>query len=209
MKTCEIFKNYPELEAIRSEIDSAVNMLVDCYRAGGKVLICGNGGSAADSEHIAGELLKGFLLRRPLTSEEKNAFSGIEGGEKIACTLQRGIGAIPLPSISGVCTAYANDCDPELVFAQEVFALAKENDVLIGLTTSGNSKNVVAAIKTAKAIGIRSIAMTGEKDSESSKYATLTLRAPSCETYRVQEYHLPIYHYFCAEVERILFCDGE
>ena len=87
--------------------------------------------------------------------------------------------------------------------------MAKENDVLIGLSTSGNSKNVVAAIKTAKAIGIRSIAMTGEKDSGSSKYATLTLRAPSCETYRVQEYHLPIYHYFCAEVERILFGDGE
>lgn len=208
MKDFDFYNRYPNMSTIKDEIEKAIEMIVECYNQGGKVLICGNGGSASDSEHISGELLKGFMLKRPLTLEEKSKLSSIEGGEDIANTLQRGIAAIPLPSLSASGTAFANDCNAEYMFAQEVFALAKEHDILIGISTSGNSKNVVAALKVAKAFGIRSIALTGENESNSSKYATITIKAPEKETYKIQECHLPIYHYICQRVEDILFGDN-
>lgn len=205
MEIFDIYERYPALASVKNEIEQAVQMIVDCYKSGGKVLICGNGGSAADAEHISGELIKGFLSRRELTQSEKSALERIDGGTELASVLQRGIPAIPLVSLSAANTAYANDCVPDFIFAQDVFALGKAGDVFIGISTSGNSKNVVSALKVAAAFGIKSIALTGAKPSESEKYATVTIKAPETETFKIQEYHLPIYHYICAKVEKIIF----
>jgi D-sedoheptulose 7-phosphate isomerase len=194
---------YPELAPLKEKIGLAVDMIIESYKKGGKVLLCGNGGSAADSEHISGELLKGFMeLRRP-EGEELAALTEALGED--APKLQRGVAAVPLTSLSASLSAFANDVDPELVFAQLTYALGKKEDVLICLSTSGNSKNVVKAAKVAKALGIKTIGMSGEGGGAFLSICDVTINAPSRETYKVQEYHLPIYHAICAEVERILF----
>jgi len=193
---------YPALAVCEREVARAAEAVVECYNRGGKILLLGNGGSAADAEHISGELLKGFLSKRPVTIEERERLSPLGDA---ADKLQRGIPAIPLTSLSSLLSAYANDVDPELVYAQLVFALGRECDLAFGLSTSGNSKNVVAALKTAKALGIKTVAMTGETGGELADIADIVIKAPACETYKVQEYHLPIYHAICAEAERIIF----
>ena len=193
---------YPELAPLREKIGAAIDMIIESYKSGGKVLLCGNGGSAADSEHISGELLKGFLSKRPVTDAERERLSPLGDA---ADKLQRGIPAIPLTSLTSVLSAFANDVEPELVYAQLVFALGRECDLVIGLSTSGNSKNVVAALKTAKALGIKTVAMTGETGGALADIADIVIKAPARETYKVQEYHLPIYHAICAEAERIIF----
>ena len=193
---------YPALALCEREVALAAEAVVECYNRGGKILLLGNGGSAADAEHISGELLKGFLSKRPVTKAERERLSPLGDA---ADKLQRGIPAIPLTSLSSVLSAFANDVDPELVYAQLVFALGRECDLVIGLSTSGNSKNVVAALKTARALGIKSVAMTGETGGELADIADIVIKAPACETYKVQEYHLPIYHAICAEAERIIF----
>lgn len=198
-------ERYPALSACRKEIALATDMLVSAYRAGGKILLLGNGGSAADAEHISGELLKGFMSKRPLTAEERETLAPLD---EVADKLQRGIPAIPIASLSSVLTAFANDVDPELVYAQLVFALARGEDLVIGLSTSGNSKNVVEAIKVAKALGIKTVAMTGESGGALGELADVVIKAPARETYKVQEYHLPIYHAICAEAERLIFKEG-
>jgi D-sedoheptulose 7-phosphate isomerase len=194
---------YPELAPLKEKIGLAVDMIIESYKKGGKVLLCGNGGSAADSEHISGELLKGFMeLRRP---EGEELLKLTEALGEDAPKLQRGVAAVPLTSLSASLSAFANDVDPELVFAQLTYALGKKEDVLICLSTSGNSKNVVKAAKVAKALGIKTIGMSGEGGGAFLSICDVTINAPSRETYKVQEYHLPIYHAICAEVERILF----
>ena len=196
-------ERYPELAPLKEKIGAAIDMIIESYKNGGKVLLCGNGGSAADSEHISGELLKGFMeLRRP-EGDELAALTEALGED--AVKLQRGVAAVPLTSLSASLSAFANDVDPELVFAQLTYALGKKGDVLICLSTSGNSKNVVKAAKVAKALGIKTIGMSGESGGAFLSICDITVNAPSCETYKVQEYHLPIYHAICAEVERILF----
>ena len=196
-------ERYPELAPLKEKIGAAVDMIIESYKNGGKVLLCGNGGSAADSEHISGELLKGFMeLRRP-EGDELAALTEALGED--AAKLQRGVAAVPLTSLSASLSAFANDVDPELVFAQLTYALGKRGDVLICLSTSGNSKNVVKAAKVAKALGIKTIGMSGESGGAFLSICDITVNAPSSETYKVQEYHLPIYHAICAEVERILF----
>ena len=196
-------ERYPELAPLKEKIGAAVDMIIESYKNGGKVLLCGNGGSAADSEHISGELLKGFMeLRRP-EGDELAALTEALGED--ATKLQRGVAAVPLTSLSASLSAFANDVDPELVFAQLTYALGKRGDVLICLSTSGNSKNVVKAAKVAKALGIKTIGMSGESGGAFLSICDITVNAPSRETYKVQEYHLPIYHAICAEVERILF----
>ena len=172
-------------------------MILHTYQNGGKVLVCGNGGSAADSEHIVGELMKGFLLKRPVTDERLP--------ERLRKGLQGSLPAISLPSQCAILSAFINDVDPEMMYAQLVYGYAKENDLLIGLSTSGNSKNVVNAIEVAKCLGVKTLSLTGSKDSRMSELSDVTIRVPETETYKVQEYHLPVYHYLCAEVERILF----
>ena len=196
-------ERYPELAPLKEKIGAAIDMIIESYKNGGKVLLCGNGGSAADSEHISGELLKGFMeLRRP-EGDELAALTEALGED--AVKLQRGVAAVPLTSLSASLSAFANDVDPELVFAQLTYALGKKGDVLICLSTSGNSKNVVKAAKVAKALGIKTIGMSGESGGAFLSNCDITVNAPSRETYKVQEYHLPIYHAICAEVERILF----
>lgn len=204
-----LFSRYPALAECENEIDRALSMMLHCYMAGGKILLSGNGGSCADCEHISGELLKGFLSRRSIPTEDRRKLTDAfpDGGE-IASKLQRGISAIPLPAFSSLLTAYANDVSPDLVYAQLVYSLAQKNDLLIGISTSGNSKNVVAAAKVAKAIGIPVIALTGQDGGYLRAIADCTVCAPSTETFMVQEYHLPIYHYLCAELEHIAFEGG-
>ena len=202
-KVKELTERYSALSFMKADVEAAVEKIVECYKGGGKVLLCGNGGSAADSEHISGELLKGFMeLRRP-EGDELSALTEALGED--AVKLQRGVAAVPLTSLSASLSAFANDVDPELVFAQLTYALGKKGDVLICLSTSGNSKNVVKAAKTAKALGIKTIGMSGESGGAFLSICDITVNAPSRETYKVQEYHLPIYHAICAEVERILF----
>lgn len=195
-------KRYPELASCAEDTELVTGAFVACYNAGGKILICGNGGSAADAEHISGELLKGFMQKRPITENERESLSALG---QVADKLQRGIPAVPLTSLSAALSAFANDVDPELVFAQLVFALGKENDLVVGLSTSGNSKNVVAALEVAKARGIKTVAMTGASGGKLSEIADITVKVPATETYKVQEYHLPVYHAICAEAERRIF----
>ncbi len=195
----KIIGENPALAPCRAAIEATVSAIVSMHRAGGKLLLCGNGGSASDCEHISGELLKGFLSKRPIGDE----LPMLDGD--IRAKLQRGIGAVPLSSLSALSTAFANDVDPSLIFAQGVYALGQKGDVVLGLSTSGNSKNVVAALKVAKAMGLITVAMTGESGGEMKQIADIALCVPETETYKVQQLHLPAYHAICAEVERILF----
>ncbi|MBQ9747870.1 MAG: SIS domain-containing protein [Clostridia bacterium] len=202
-----LITRYPALAACRKELDRALDLMLTMYEKGGKLLACGNGGSAADASHIVGELMKGFLLKRPMTAEEKARFENALGEDSIpfAEKLQRGIPAIALDTASALLTAYANDVDADLIYAQQVFAYAREGDLFLGISTSGNSKNVVNAAKTAKAMGLPSIALTGARDSALSALCTCTIRVPETETFKVQELHLPVYHALCAEIEARLF----
>ncbi|MBQ0111380.1 MAG: SIS domain-containing protein [Oscillospiraceae bacterium] len=201
----DLYGHYPELKPIEKDIKAAENLLIDCYKNDGKVLCCGNGGSCADCEHIVGELMKGFLLKRPMDENEAAAFDGYDNGEHITATLQKGLPAISLPSQCAILSAYNNDCDPELVYAQLTYGYGREGDVLIGLSTSGNSKNVINAFKAAKAKGVKTIGMCGGKSCQMDDICDVVIHAPSTDTYRIQEYHLPIYHLLCANVEAYFF----
>ena len=199
----ELTERYAALLPIKADICAAVEKILAAYKAGGKILIAGNGGSASDSDHIAGELIKGFLSKRVPAGEELSALEAELGEE--AVKLQRGISAIPLPQLSGVLSAFANDVDPSLVYAQLTYALGKKGDVLIAISTSGNSVNTLKAAKCARALGMTVISLTGESGGALLGVSDICLRAPEKETFKVQEYHLPIYHAICAEVENILF----
>lgn len=192
-----LLKRFPALSSVETQIDKALKLIIDTYKSGGKVLVCGNGGSAADSEHIVGELMKGFMLKREVT-DERIPYD-------LRSKLQGALPAISLPSQSAILSAYINDVDPEMMYAQLVYGYAKENDLVIGISTSGNSKNVVNAIKIANAVGAKTIALTGANGGILGEIADVLINAPETETYKVQEYHLPIYHYLCAETEKYFF----
>jgi len=192
-----LYERYPALGEYKNDIEKALDMLIDTYKRGGKVLVCGNGGSASDSEHIVGELMKGFLLKRTVTDERIP--------ECLRGRLQGALPAISLPSQSAILSAFVNDVDPEMMYAQLVYGYATHNDLLIALSTSGNSPNVVYAAEVAKSLGVRVLSMTGMKESKLSELSDVTIRVPETETYKIQEYHLPVYHYLCAEVERVMF----
>lgn len=202
MKT--FYDNYPELLDQKENIEKAINVLEYCYKNGGKILVCGNGGSASDSAHIVGELMKGFMSKRTISAIIAEKIQNEFNDSDVASKLQTGIPCIDLCSQTSLLTAFANDVDSDLIFAQQVLGYSSNslNDVVIGLSTSGNSKNIVAAIKTAKALGLKTIALTGKDDSMLSKISTVCIKAPEKETFRVQEYHLPIYHYICQELEK-------
>ena len=200
--TQEFYSLHPDLSFLQEEL-----LLSDTFRAGGKLLICGNGGSSADSEHIVGELMKGFLLKRPLSIGKKAAFSELFGAEgaAIADALQGALPTISLSTHTALNTAFANDVEPSLIFAQQVLGYAQRGDVLLGISTSGNSKNVCAAAMTARVCGAKVIALTGQGGGQLAKLADRALMAPDTRTFRVQEYHLAIYHYLCAAIESELF----
>ena len=193
----ELTLRYPALCHLQADIEAAFCALKACYESGGRAYLCGNGGSTADCEHIVGELMKGFMSKRLLTDEKIP--------EELRNNLQGSLPAISLPSQSAIISAFANDVEPDFVYAQLTYGYANKNDLLIGISTSGNSKNIVNAVKVAKAMGVKTMALTGKNESELSKLCDVTIKAPETETYKIQEYHLPIYHYLCAEIENKLF----
>lgn len=193
----ELFERYPALQICEKDIEDALKLLIDTYKNDGKVLVCGNGGSAADSEHIVGELMKGFMLKREVDDGRIP--------ENMRCNLQGALPAISLVSQSGVLSAFINDVEPEMMYAQLVYGYGKEGDLLICLSTSGNSKNCVNAAEVAKRIGINVLSLTGKKESRLSEISDCTVKVPEIETFKVQEYHLPIYHYLCAMTEKYFF----
>lgn len=197
----ELITRYPSLEVCSVQILNAYKIMLDGFKNGGKLLCCGNGGSAADCDHLVGELMKGFLKKRPFDEKEKQLFND----SFMSKNLQKGLPAISLCAHSALMTAFENDVAPTLVFAQQVCAYAKENDFLVAFTTSGNSENIVYALKAAKACGIKSIAVTGEKESRCSALADVCIRLPETETFKVQELTLPVYHCLAAMIENKFF----
>lgn len=202
-----LIKRYPQLEVCRESLKKALDAMLETYKNGGKILLCGNGGSCADCDHIVGELMKGFLSMRKIDENmaEKIGVMFPEDKEYFEKTLQGSLPAISLPSQSALLSAFANDVDADMVYAQLVFGYGKPEDLLIAMSTSGNSKNVVNAAKMAKVKGMKVLAFTGERESKLSDICDITIKAPECETYKIQELHLPIYHYLCAEVEKQIF----
>lgn len=205
----ELITRYEKLNACKQDIELAANLIIDCYKMDCKVLICGNGGSAADSEHIVGELMKGFLKKRPLNTELKEAMKNNCNmlDDELLSKLQGGLPAVALPSVAGLNSAFCNDVDPELIYAQSVVGLGNLGDVLIALSTSGNSKNVFAAAKVAKGLGLTVVALTGETGGKIKDVADVCIKVPETETYKIQELHLPVYHYLCATVEEEFFAE--
>lgn len=204
----ELIMRYPKLSECGESIGRAAKMLTELYRRGGTLYTCGNGGSAADADHIVGELMKGFLKRRPIPAEDrKNLSSKVENGDYIAKKLQCGLRAVSLHSQSALLTAYANDVDASLIYAQTLYSLARQGDVLLAISTSGNSANAVNAAKVAKCIGVGVISLTSESESKLSALSDVCVRVGERETYRVQELHLPVYHYLCAKVEDEFFSE--
>ena len=206
-----LYERFSALSECKNDIDSFISMMLETYKSGGKILLCGNGGSCADCDHIVGELMKSFMYERKPDAEFceklKNHFH--EEADKVSGCLQTGIPAISLPSQTAVLSAYLNDVEPEYVYAQLVYGYAKKNDMLIALSTSGNSKNVVNAVKVAKAVGIKTAAITGANESKLSQLCDTCVRVPETETYKIQELTLPVYHHLCACLEKILFGGNE
>lgn len=204
----ELLMRYPQLEVCKEDIEKAVQAIIKCYENGGKLLLCGNGGSCADCDHIVGELMKGFLKMRPLSQDQKNEMAALSPEvSQFADKLQGGLPAIALPSITALNSAFCNDVDPELVYAQPVMAMGKPGDILIGISTSGNAKNVYAAAVTAKALGMTVIGLTGNTGGKLKAISDIAVCAPEKETYKIQELHLPAYHYICAAVEAHFFSE--
>lgn len=202
----ELLTRYPVLTACEKEIVAARDALISCYENGGKVLLSGNGGSCADCDHIVGELMKGFLKKRPLSEEQKAKMKAVYAvDDTILSSLQVGLPAISLQSLTALNSAFCNDVDPDLIYAQAVLGLGKAGDVLIALSTSGNAKNVAAAVSVAKSIGMTVIGMTGAKGGRLREMADYPIPVPETETFKVQELHLPVYHYLCAAVEAHFF----
>ena len=199
-----LIQRYPELESQRSNILEAVNILTKCFADGGKLLVAGNGGSAADAEHIVGELMKGFESSRKLSDKEKSALMEIdeEMGATLAENLQGALPAIALDGHPALSSAYLNDCEPLLCFAQQINGYANKNDVFFAISTSGNSKNIIYAAVTAKAKGMKIIGLTGANDSKLSRLADVTIRSSQTRTFMIQEHHLPIYHCICLMLEK-------
>ncbi len=200
---------YPQLDSIKQSIIDAYLIMEECYEHDGKLMIAGNGGSAADSEHIAGELMKRFKTPRPVDeayAEKLIAADPIRGPE-LAKNLERGLMAIPLVTHEALSTAYINDVDGYGVFAQQLLGFGRKGDVFLGISTSGNSPNIMNAVAVARASGIKVIGLTGAKGGELAMVADVSVRAPEAETYMIQELHLPIYHCWCLMLEDKFFGD--
>lgn len=202
-----LMKRYPVLEACKEEIIGGYELMETCYKNGGKLLIAGNGGSAADSEHIAGELMKRFKTPRSIPEDLKKKLIEVDSirGENLAKNLERPLMAIPLVAHEALTTAYINDVDGLGVFAQQLYGFGREGDVFLGITTSGNSQNVMSATVVARALGIKVLGLTGENGGELSRVANVCVKVPETETYMVQELHLPVYHCWCLMLEDKFF----
>lgn len=202
----ELVCKYPALQACKADIQKSFEFLLETYLKNNKLMVCGNGGSYADSQHIVGELMKNFRKKRKIAPEfANNLLKFGEDGEFLCVRLEGGLSAVAIGTQGSFFTAYQNDNNAELVYAQEVGAIGRAGDTLICLSTSGNSKNCVYAAMAAKALNVKVISLTGKKESRLSSISDATIRAPETETYKVQEWHLPIYHCLCAMLEEELF----
>lgn len=203
-------ERYPVLNVCRADITDAYLAMEESYKNGGKLLIAGNGGSAADSEHMAGELMKRFKAPRPIPAEFAERLKAIDPvrGSDLAKNLERGLMAIPLVAHEALTTAYINDVDALGVFAQQLYGFGRPGDVFVGISTSGNSKNILAATVVARAMGIKVIGLTGANGGELSEVADVAVKVPETETYMVQELHLPVYHCWCLMLEDTFFGKG-
>lgn len=202
-----LIDRYPKLIVCKDDILKAYNLLEIAYSGGRKLLVSGNGGSASDSEHIVGELMKEFRLKRKVYADQAEAMMSIdlEMGATLAANLQGALPAICLTGHSSLTTAFMNDANADLIFAQQVNGYGKPNDIYLGISTSGNSKNVIYAAITAKAKGLKVIGLTGARDSKLSKLADCCIKVPETETYKIQELHLPVYHCLCLMLEDKFF----
>jgi D-sedoheptulose 7-phosphate isomerase len=201
----ELMERHPQLAGCRADIEAAADLLADCYRQDGTVYICGNGGSAADAEHIVGELMKSFTARRAVSAEVIERI----GDPTLTDHLEGALRAVSMCGHVSLSTAFANDVAPELVFAQQVYGWGRLGDVCWGLSTSGNSNNVIAALKVARAKDMKTLGMTGQGGGEVAVLCDVCIRVPETETYKVQELHLPVYHTLCRMLETTYFGDEE
>jgi D-sedoheptulose 7-phosphate isomerase len=203
----ELIRNYPELSELRDSIDKVSGIIVKCYTAGGKLLICGNGGSSSDSCHIAGELMKSFERERPLDVSLKNRLADISAdrGKYLADKLEHGLPAISLSAHSSLITAICNDIDPQLIFAQQILGYGEEKDILLAISTSGNSENIIDACITARAMNMTVVGMTGRSGGKMKEYCDILINVPREKTASVQEIQLPVYHTICRIVEEYFY----
>lgn len=202
-----LIQRYPALDICKEDIEKAYRILEECYTHDGKLLIAGNGGSAADSEHIAGELMKRFKTPRPVPADFAEKLQEVDSvrGPKLAKNLERGLMAIPLVAHEALSTAYINDVDGLGVFAQQLYGFGRPGDVFLGISTSGNSKNIMSATVVARALGLKVIGLTGATGGELASVADVAIRVPETETFMIQELHLPVYHCLCLMLEGRFF----
>ena len=203
----ETIERYPVLAGIRPALEEMVRKTVEMYRNDGTFFVAGNGGSAADADHICGELLKGFKSLRPFSEEELGVWEKLFGREakEKAAKLQKGLRAVSLLSHPGFISAFGNDVDSSISFAQQLLAMGRKGDIFLGISTGGGAENIKYAFMAAKTAGIFTILLTGNKHGICEKYADLVIDVPEAETFKIQELHLPVYHAFCLEVEDAIF----
>jgi len=203
----QLAQRHPLLEGVLDDIKKAYEIIKESYQKGGKLLIAGNGGSASDAEHIAGELMKTFTKKRALPESFINSVKNVDSeiSEYLIPRMQPGLPAIALSGHASLNTACINDIDGNITFAQQVYSYGKEDDVLLGISTSGNSKNVLYACGVAKAKNLKIIALTGESGGKIKQFADVCIRVPETETYKIQELHLPVYHIICMMLEEYFF----
>lgn len=200
-----LYETVPILKSVSTEIESAFDILLESFINGNKLLICGNGGSASDSEHIVGELMKEFRLKRPVRDTLRKKIEKEYGNSQIADLLQESLPAISLSAHAAFLTAFSNDVSWDMAFAQQVLGYGKKGDVLLGITTSGNSINVINAMKIARLTGIKTISLTGAEGGQIRTISDISIVVPEKENYKIQELHLPIYHTLCAAIENEIF----
>lgn len=203
----ELTERYPVLKQVEGDIRALYETVRESYENGGKLLIAGNGGSCADSEHIVGELMKGFVKKRSVPEEMAESLKAVdpERGEKLACSLQQGLAAIALTGHTALSTAFLNDVDGEVIYAQQVYGYGKPGDVLLGITTSGNSENIMYAAVAAKAKGMKVVSLTGRDGGKLKGICDAAVVVPETETFKIQELHLPVYHALCLMLEEHFF----
>ena len=203
----KLLRRYPALTVCAQDIQAAFDALQGCFAKGGKLLVCGNGGSAADAEHIVGELMKGFLLKRSLSAEDRALFQAHSPtqGDTLANHLQYGLPAIALTGHPALATAFANDVAADMVFAQQVFVYGQPGDVLLGISTSGNSRNVLHALRVARVRGLHTLGLSGASGGQMRDLCDELIAVPASDTAEIQEYHLPAYHALCSMLEASFF----
>ncbi len=205
----ELIERYPALAICEKDIRAAADAIIESYKAGGKLIVAGNGGSAADSDHITGELLKSFVKKRKPDQKFLNALSAIDSdtGAYLSDKLQGSLPAIALTNNSALMTASLNDVDGNVLFAQQVMGFGKKEDVFLGISTSGNSKDVIYALAVAKALGVKTVALTGKTGGKCKALADISIVVPENETFKIQELHLPVYHALCLTIEEYFWKD--